>query len=123
MSFDGDRQADFLSRALQASRSILSAPKALAPGLDNLLEPHVLCNKGHGILQSSMNVRLVELDLVPLLSEVNPAGNDAAEKSGQKYYDGFQHLVRPQKHSQPAPARGEWLIQGHQYVPCWGLQP
>ncbi|MGA8183181.1 MAG: hypothetical protein WB819_06010 [Terriglobia bacterium] len=64
-----------------------------------------------------MNVRLVEFDLVPLLSEVKPASNDATEKSGQKYQDGIQHFVRPQMHSQPAPARGEGLSQCHQYVP------
>jgi hypothetical protein len=70
-----------------------------------------------------MNVRLVELDLVPLLSEVNPAGDDATEKSGQKYQYGFQHLIRPQKYFQPAPAGGEWLSQGHQNIPRRGVQP
>lgn len=39
-----------------------------------------------------MNVRLVELDLVPLLPETNPASDNAADKPGQKYNDGFQHF-------------------------------
>ncbi len=117
LSYDRARQVEILPRAAQASRSILSSPKAVVLGLHNLAEPHVLCNKGRGVLQSSMNVRLVEFDLVPLLSEVKPASNDATEKSGQKYQDGIQHFVRPQMHSQPAPARGEGLSQCHQYVP------
>jgi hypothetical protein len=123
LSFDGDRQADIPARALQASRSILSSPKALVLGFDNLVESQVLGNKRHGILQSSMNVRLVEFHLIPLLSEENPAGDDATEKSSQKYRDGFQHLIRPQKYFQPAPAGGEWLNQGHQNTPRRGVQP
>jgi hypothetical protein len=51
-----------------------------------------------------MNVRLVDLDLVLLLLEINPASYDAADKSGQKYDNGFQHFTRSQVHFHPAPA-------------------
>ena len=63
----------------------------------------------HGILQPSMNVRLVKLDLVLLLSEMNPAGDDATDKTGQKNDNGIQHFIHPEKHSQPTPDMGEGL--------------
>lgn len=107
----------------EAPRSLLSSPEAPAERLHHLAEPQVVCSTGYGLLQSSMNVRLVELDLLPLLPEVNPAGNDATDKPGQKYQSGFQHLIRPQKHSQPAPAGGEQLRQRHQQIPQRDPQP
>jgi len=105
--FDRGRQADILSLALQASRSIFSSPKTLALGLHNLPDPQVLCRTGQGIPQPSMNIRLVEFNLLPLPPEMKPASDDSTEKAGHKNHDGFQHFIRPQKHFQPASASRE----------------
>jgi hypothetical protein len=70
-----------------------------------------------------MNVRLVKFDLGLLLLEMYSASADATDKSGQKYDNGFQHFIRPQKHFQPAPAGVESLNQSQPNSPRRSSQP
>ena len=85
--------------------------------------PQVPCGMRQSIFQSPMNVRLVEFDLVLLLLEMNSAGNDATDKSGQKYNNGFQHFTRSQKHFHPAPADVGSLNQRHSNTPGRSPEP
>ena len=63
------------------------------------------------------NVRLVEFDLVLLLPEMNPATNDATGKPGEKYDNGIQRFIHPEKHFRPAPAGVGILIQSQPNTP------
>ena len=85
--------------------------------------PQVPCGMRQSIFQSPMNVRLVEFDLVLLLLEMNSAGNDATDKSGQKYNNGFQHFTRSQKYFHPAPADVGSLNQRHPNTPVKSPEP
>jgi len=85
----------------------LFSPKIIAENPHFLAEPQVLCSVTHCVLQPPMNVRLVKLDLVLLLPEANLASYNATNEAGEKYENGIQHSVHPEKHSQPVPAEGE----------------
>ena len=52
----------------------------------------VLRYVGKLLVQATMNIELIELDLLLLQSEVNSAGGNAANKSKHEYEDGIYHF-------------------------------